>query len=120
MAISYNKNTIEKLLEYIVLTRKDKNENYILNQKKRVKEYEKIREKREKLLNAIMLSIKHGNKTDYSKEGIKSVIKLICKHYMFDEEDNIIIINEEETEEGVLENRELLKYEYIIEDDELD
>ncbi|RGB39785.1 hypothetical protein C1646_754025, partial [Rhizophagus diaphanus] len=62
---SYNRNTIKKLLEYIVLTRKDKDENYILNQKKRVKEYEKIKEKGEKLLNAIMLSIRHGNKPDY-------------------------------------------------------
>ncbi|RGB33334.1 hypothetical protein C1646_743396 [Rhizophagus diaphanus] len=118
-ATSYNRNTIEKLLEYIVLTRKDKDENYVLNRKKRVKEYEKIREKGEKLLNAIMLSIRHGNKPDYSKKEIISVIKLICEHYIFDEENNIII-NEEETEEEVLGNKELLKYGYIIEDNELD
>ncbi|RGB23138.1 hypothetical protein C1646_774954 [Rhizophagus diaphanus] len=66
-----------------------------------------------------MLSIRYGNKPDYSKKGIISVIKLICEHYIFDKEDNIII-NEKETEEGVLGNKELLKYEYIIEDDELD
>src|SRR3990170_2607289 len=117
-ATSYNRNTIEKLLEYIVLTRKDKDESYILNRKKRANEYEKIREKGEKLLNAILLSIRHGNKPNYSKNGIISVIKLICEHYIFDEEDNIII-EEEETEERVLGNRELLKYGYIIEDNEL-
>ncbi|RIA82236.1 hypothetical protein C1645_862983 [Glomus cerebriforme] len=38
---------------------------------------------------------------------------------MFDENDNLII-KERETEENLLGNRELLKYGYIIEDDEVD
>ncbi|PKK61331.1 hypothetical protein RhiirC2_791942, partial [Rhizophagus irregularis] len=59
------------------------------------------------------------NKPDFKEEGIKSVIKIICEHYMFDEEDNLII-NERETEENLLGNQELIKWGNIITDDELD
>ncbi|PKY60614.1 hypothetical protein RhiirA4_519262, partial [Rhizophagus irregularis] len=119
IATSYNRNTIEKLLEYITLTRKDKDDKYILNQKKRVKELEKVKEKGEKLLDVIVVSIRHGNKPDYMQKGIISVIKIICEHYIFDKEDNLLV-EEEETRENLLGNRELLEYGYIIEDDELD
>ncbi|CAB4443783.1 unnamed protein product [Rhizophagus irregularis] len=118
-AMSYNKNTIEKLLEYIVLTRKDKDDKYILNRKKRVKELEKVKEKGEKLLDVIVVSIRYRNEPDYKKIGIKSVIKIICEHYIFDEEDNLSV-EEKKTEENLLGNKELLAYGYIIEDDELD
>lgn len=80
-AISYNKNIIEKLLEYIVLIRKDKDDKYILNQKERVKELEKVKEKGEKLLDVIVISIRYRNEPDYKKMGIISLIKVICEHY---------------------------------------
>ncbi|PKY63512.1 hypothetical protein RhiirA4_433211 [Rhizophagus irregularis] len=48
-----------------------------------------------------------------------SVIKMICEHYIFDEEDNLLV-EEKETGEKLLGNKELLTYRYIIEDDELD
>ncbi|RIA97509.1 hypothetical protein C1645_813908 [Glomus cerebriforme] len=95
-AIDYNRNTIEKQ-----------------------EELEGVMEKGEKLLDVIVVSMRYRNKPDYKKIGIVSVIKIICEHYMFDENDNLII-KEKETEENLLENRELLKYGYIIEDDEVD
>ncbi|RGB27505.1 hypothetical protein C1646_769016 [Rhizophagus diaphanus] len=88
-AISYNKNTIEKWLEYVKLTRKE-GEIYSSN-------------------------IEIG---DYRKMGITSVIKVICEHYVFYEDDNMTL--DDKVEENLLENRELLTYRYIIEDDELD
>ncbi|CAB4434540.1 unnamed protein product [Rhizophagus irregularis] len=118
-AESYNKNTIEKLLEYVVLTRKDKGDKYISNRKKRVKELEKVKEKGEKLLDVIVVSIRYKNEPDYKKIGIMSVIRIICEHYILDEEDNLLV-KEKETEENLLGNKELLTYGYIIEDDELD
>ncbi|RGB24197.1 hypothetical protein C1646_773417 [Rhizophagus diaphanus] len=49
-AMSYNKNTIEKWLEYVKLTRKEGGEIYPFSGKKRSKELIKIREKGEKLI----------------------------------------------------------------------
>ncbi|PKB96675.1 hypothetical protein RhiirA5_434443, partial [Rhizophagus irregularis] len=92
-AESYNRNTVIKLMEYITLTRKEGEEKY-------------------------PSSRKYRNKPDYMKIGIKSIIKVICEHYMFDEEDNLLIDNK--VEENLLGNRELITYNYIIEDDELD
>ncbi|RIA79865.1 hypothetical protein C1645_839740 [Glomus cerebriforme] len=83
------------------------------------KELEEIMKKEEKLLDVIVVSIKYRNKPDYKKIVIILVIKIICKYYMFDEDDNIII-KEKETEENLLGNKELLRYGYIIKDDELD
>ncbi|PKK57044.1 hypothetical protein RhiirC2_798768 [Rhizophagus irregularis] len=117
--MSYNKNTIEKLLEYIVLTRKDKDDKYTLNRKRRVKELEKVKGKGEKLLDVIVVSIRYRNESDYKKIGIILVIKIICEHYIFDEKDNLLV-EEEKTKENLLGNKELLTYRYIIEDDELD
>ncbi|PKY62760.1 hypothetical protein RhiirA4_489820 [Rhizophagus irregularis] len=118
--MNYNKNTIRKLEEYIVLTRKDKDDKYILNRKKRkrVKELEKVNRKGEELLDVIVVSIKYRDEPNYKKIGIISVIKMICEHYIFDKEDNLLV--EEKKIEGILGNEELLKYKYIIEDDELD
>ncbi|RGB24382.1 hypothetical protein C1646_773192 [Rhizophagus diaphanus] len=47
-----------------------------------------------------------------------SVIKVICEHYVFNKDDELIL--DDKTEENVLGNKELLEYGYIIEDDELD
>ena len=68
--MSYNRNTIGKLEEYILLTKKDKDDKYILNRKKRVKELEKVKGKGEKLLDVIVVSIRYGNEPDYRKIGI--------------------------------------------------
>ncbi|RGB24085.1 hypothetical protein C1646_773590, partial [Rhizophagus diaphanus] len=50
--------------------------------------------------------------------GIASVIKVICEHYVFYEDNNMTL--DDKVEENLLGNRELLMYGYIIEDDELD
>ncbi|PKK63637.1 hypothetical protein RhiirC2_788615 [Rhizophagus irregularis] len=117
--MNYNKNTIVKLAEYIVLTRKDKDDRYLLNRKKRVKELEEVRREGEKLLDVIVVSIRYKNEPDYKKIWIISAIKIICEHYIFDEEDKLLI-DEDKTRENLLGNKELIKYGYIIEDDELD
>ncbi|PKY61603.1 hypothetical protein RhiirA4_486809 [Rhizophagus irregularis] len=104
-------------MEYITLTRKEGEEKYP-SRKVRVKNREKIKEKSEGLLDTVIISIRYRNKPDYMKMGIKSIIKVISEHYMFDEEDNLLIDNK--VEENLLGNRELLTYGYIIEDDELD
>ncbi|PKY32656.1 hypothetical protein RhiirB3_394197 [Rhizophagus irregularis] len=117
-AESYNRNTVIKLMEYITLTRKEGEEKYPSSRKVRIKNYEKIKEKSEGLLDTTIVSIRYRNKPDYMKIGIKSIIKVICEHYMFDEEDNLLIDNK--VEENLLGNRELITYNYIIEDDELD
>ncbi|CAB4445006.1 unnamed protein product [Rhizophagus irregularis] len=116
-AESYNRNTVIKLMEYITLTRKEEEEKYP-SRKVRVKNCEKIKEKSEGLLDTVIISIRYRNKPDYMKMGIKSIIKVISEHYMFDEEDNLLIDNK--VEENLLGNRELLTYGYIIEDDEVD
>ncbi|PKK57409.1 hypothetical protein RhiirC2_825915, partial [Rhizophagus irregularis] len=118
-AMSYNRNTYAKLLEYIVLTRKSGEERYPSSKKKRDKEFEKIMKEGEKLLDVVIISIGYSNKPDFKREGIKSVIKIICEHYMFDEEDNLII-NQRRTEENLLGNKELIKWGNIITDNELD
>jgi hypothetical protein len=105
-------------MEYIILIKKEGKERYPSSRKVRIKNYEKIKEKSEGLLDTVIISIKYRNKPDYMKMGIKSVIKVICEHYMFDEEDNLLIDNK--VEENLLGNRELITYNYIIEDDELD
>ncbi|RGB26186.1 hypothetical protein C1646_770736 [Rhizophagus diaphanus] len=117
-AMSYNKNTIEKWLEYVKLTRKEGGEIYPSSEKKRSKELIKIREKGEKLIYVIIASIRYRNKPDYRKIEIASVIKVICEHYVFYEDDNMIL--DDKVEENLLGNRKLLMYGYIIEDDELD
>ncbi|CAB4403277.1 unnamed protein product [Rhizophagus irregularis] len=117
-AMSYNRNTYAKLLEYIILTRKDGEERYPSSKKKRNKEFEKIRKEGEKLLDIVVRSIKYRNKSDYRKMGIISVIKVICEHYILSEDNEFIL--DDKTEENLLENKELLTYRYIIEDDELD
>ncbi|GBC39127.2 hypothetical protein GLOIN_2v1478394 [Rhizophagus irregularis DAOM 181602=DAOM 197198] len=91
-AMSYNRNTYTKLMEYIVLTRKDGEESYPSSKKKRNKEFEKIKKEGEKLLDIVVRSIN---------------------------EDNEFILDDQ-TEENLLGNKELLMYRYIIEDDELD
>ncbi|RGB22098.1 hypothetical protein C1646_678082 [Rhizophagus diaphanus] len=116
-AMSYNKNTIEKCLEYVKLTRKEEGERYH-SKKKRSKELIKIREKGERLIDVIIASIRYRNRPDYRKIGIASVIKVICEHYVFYEDNNMTL--DEKVEENLLGNKELLKYGYIIEDDELD
>ncbi|CAB4396374.1 unnamed protein product [Rhizophagus irregularis] len=118
-AMSYNRNTYVKLQEYVILMRKDGEERYPPSKKKRNKEFEKKKKEGEKLLDIVVVLIRYRNKPDLNKEGIKSVIRIICEHYMFDEEDNLII-NERKTEENLLGNKELLKWGSIIEDDELD
>ncbi|RGB22899.1 hypothetical protein C1646_677512 [Rhizophagus diaphanus] len=117
-AISYNKNTIEKWLEYVKLTRKEGEEIYPSSGKKRSKELIKIREKGEKLIDVIIASIRYRNRPDYRKMGIASVIKVICEHYVFYKDNNMTL--DDKIEENLLGNRELLMYGYIIEDDELD
>ncbi|GET66929.1 hypothetical protein GLOIN_2v1791176 [Rhizophagus irregularis DAOM 181602=DAOM 197198] len=57
-------------------------------------------------------------KSDYRKIGIISVIKVICEYYILSEDNEFIL--DDQTEENLLENKELLTYRYIIEDDELD
>src|SRR6185369_15745430 len=116
-AMSYNRNTYIKLMEYIVLTRKDEEKRYPASKKKRDKEFEKMRKEGEKLLDIVVRSIRYRNKPDYRKIGIISVIKVICEHYILSEDNELIL--DDRTEENVLENPELLKYGYIIEDDEL-
>ncbi|GBC43016.2 hypothetical protein GLOIN_2v1847961 [Rhizophagus irregularis DAOM 181602=DAOM 197198] len=91
-AMSYNRNTYMKLMEYIVLTKKDEEESYPSSRKKRNKEFEKIRKEGEKLLDIVVRSIS---------------------------EDNEYILDDR-TEENLLGNKELLTYRYIIEDNELD
>ncbi|PKY63564.1 hypothetical protein RhiirA4_492993, partial [Rhizophagus irregularis] len=91
-AESYNRNTVIKLMEYITLTRKEGEEKYP-SRKVRVKNREKIKEKSEGLLDTVIISIRYRNKPDYMKMGIKSIIKVISEHYMFDEEDNLLIDN---------------------------
>ncbi|GBC32070.2 hypothetical protein GLOIN_2v1478394 [Rhizophagus irregularis DAOM 181602=DAOM 197198] len=117
-AMSYNRNTYTKLMEYIVLTRKDGEENYPSSKKKRNKEFEKIRKEGEKLLDIVVRSIRYRNKSDYRKVGIISVIKVISEHYILSEDNEFIL--DDQTEENLLGNKELLTYRYIIEDDELD
>jgi len=116
--MSYNRNTYVKLMEYIILTRKDGEESYPSSKKKRNKEFEKMRKEGEKLLDIVVRSIRYRNKSDYRKMGIISVIKVICEHYILSE-DNEFILNDR-AEENLLGNKELLTYRYIIEDDELD
>ncbi|EXX53783.1 hypothetical protein GLOIN_2v1765994 [Rhizophagus irregularis DAOM 181602=DAOM 197198] len=91
-AMSYNRNTYVKLMEYIILTRKDGEENYPSSKKKRDREFKKMRKEGEKLLDIVVSSIS---------------------------EDNEFILDNQ-TEENLLGNKELLTYKYIIEDDELD
>ncbi|GET49900.1 hypothetical protein GLOIN_2v1825001 [Rhizophagus irregularis DAOM 181602=DAOM 197198] len=117
-AMSYNRNTYVKLMEYIILTRKDGEESYPSSKKKRNKEFEKIRREGEKLLDIVVRSIRYRNKSDYRKIGIISVIKVICEHYILSEDNEFIL--DDQTEESLLGNKELLTYRYIIEDDELD
>ncbi|PKC73959.1 hypothetical protein RhiirA1_450531 [Rhizophagus irregularis] len=117
-AMSYNRNTYTKLMEYIVLTRKDGEESYPSSKKKRNKEFEKMRKEGEKLLDIVVRSIRYRNKSDYRKIGIISVIKVICEHYILSEDNEFIL--DDQKEENLLENKELLTYRYIIEDDELD
>ncbi|PKB95920.1 hypothetical protein RhiirA5_435777 [Rhizophagus irregularis] len=74
-AMSYNRNTYMKLMEYIKLTRKDGEENYPSSKKKRNKEFERMRKEGEKLLDVVVRSIRYRNKPDYRKIGIISVIK---------------------------------------------
>src|SRR3989337_1272916 len=109
-AMSYNKNTVEKWLEYVKLTRKEGGEVYPPSRKKRSKELIKIREKGEKLIDVIIASIRYRNRPDYRKMGIASVIKVICEHYVFYEDDNITL--DDKMEENLLENKELLTYKY--------
>ncbi|EXX68217.1 hypothetical protein GLOIN_2v1805480 [Rhizophagus irregularis DAOM 181602=DAOM 197198] len=116
--MSYNRNTYVKLMEYIILTRKDGEESYPSSKKKRNKEFEKIRREGEKLLDIVVRSIRYRNKSDYRKIGIISVIKVICEHYILSEDNEFIL--DDQTEESLLGNKELLTYRYIIEDDELD
>ncbi|GBC30572.2 hypothetical protein GLOIN_2v1847961 [Rhizophagus irregularis DAOM 181602=DAOM 197198] len=117
-AMSYNRNTYTKLMEYIILTRKDGEESYPSSKKKRNKEFEKMRKEGEKLLDIVVRSIRYRNKSDYRKMGIISVIKVICEHYILSEDNEFIL--DDRTEENLLGNKELLTYRYIIEDDELD
>ncbi|CAB4431064.1 unnamed protein product [Rhizophagus irregularis] len=117
-AMSYNRNTYVKLMEYIILTRKDGEESYPSSKKKRDKEFEKMRKEGEKLLDIVVRSIRYRNKSDYRKMGIMSVIKVICEHYILSEDNEFIL--DDRTEENLLGNKELLTYRYIIEDDELD
>ncbi|PKY63046.1 hypothetical protein RhiirA4_490780, partial [Rhizophagus irregularis] len=117
-AKSYNRNTYVKLLEYIILTRKDGEEKYPSSKKKRDREFKKRREEGEKLLDIIVMSIRYRNEPDYRKVGIISVIKVICEHYILNENDELIL--NDKAEENLLGNKELLTYGYIIEDDELD
>ncbi|PKY56897.1 hypothetical protein RhiirA4_508483 [Rhizophagus irregularis] len=117
-AKNYNRNTYAKLLEYIILTRKDGEESYPSSKKKRDREFERKRKEEEKLLDIVVRSIRYRNEPDYRKAGIISVIKVICEHYMFNEDDELIL--DDQTEENLLGNRELLTYGYIIKDDELD
>ena len=117
-AESYNRNTVEKWLEYVILTRKEGKEPYPSSKKKRSRELIKIREKGEKLLDVIVTSIRYRNRPDYRKMEITSAIRVICEHYMLDKDDNIIL--DDKVEENLLGNRELLTYKYIIKDDELD
>ncbi|PKK60866.1 hypothetical protein RhiirC2_792693 [Rhizophagus irregularis] len=93
-------------------------ERYPSSKKKRNKESEKIRKEGEKLLNIVVRSIRYRNKPDYRKIGIISVIKVICQHYILSEDNEFILDNQ--TEDNLLENKELLTYKYIIEDNELD
>ncbi|GBC15313.1 hypothetical protein GLOIN_2v1765994 [Rhizophagus irregularis DAOM 181602=DAOM 197198] len=116
--MSYNRNTYTKLMEYIILTRKDGEESYPSSKKKRNKEFEKIRKEGEKLLDIIVRSIRYRNKSDYRKIGIISIVKVICEHYILSEDNEFIL--DDQTEENLLGNKELLTYRYIIEDDELD
>ncbi|RGB26742.1 hypothetical protein C1646_770057 [Rhizophagus diaphanus] len=76
-------------------------------------------EKGEKLIDVIITSIRYRNRPDYRKMGIASVIRMICEHYVFYEDDNNMTVDDK-IEENLLGNRELLTYKYIIEDDELD
>ncbi|RGB23900.1 hypothetical protein C1646_773844, partial [Rhizophagus diaphanus] len=75
--MSYNKNTIEKWLEYVKLTRKEGGEIYPSSRKKRSKELIKIREKEEKLIDVIIASIRYRNRPEYRKMGIALAIKVI-------------------------------------------
>ncbi|PKK60096.1 hypothetical protein RhiirC2_719353 [Rhizophagus irregularis] len=115
--MSYNRNTYVKLMEYIVLTRKDGEESYPSSKKKKNKEFEKMKKEGEKLLDIVVRSIRYRNKSDYRKIGIISVIKLICEHYILSEDNEFIL--DDQAEENLLKNGELLIYGYIIEDDEL-
>ncbi|PKY51790.1 hypothetical protein RhiirA4_469025 [Rhizophagus irregularis] len=72
---------------------------------KKVKELEKVKEKGEKLLDVIVVSIRYKNEPDYKKIGIISVIKIICEHYILDEEDNLLV-EEKEAKENLLGNKE--------------
>ncbi|PKY63130.1 hypothetical protein RhiirA4_491081, partial [Rhizophagus irregularis] len=92
---SYNRNTYAKLLEYIRLTRKDGKESYPSSKKK----------KRQRI----------GEKKRRRRKTIR--YNLICEHYIFNENDELIL--DDKAEENLLGNRELLTYGYIIEDDEL-
>ncbi|PKY59540.1 hypothetical protein RhiirA4_482354 [Rhizophagus irregularis] len=76
-AKSYNRNTYAKLLEYIILIRKDGEERYPSSRKKRDREFEKRRKEGEKLLDIVVRSIRYENKPDYLKMGVTSVIKRI-------------------------------------------
>ncbi|PKK60295.1 hypothetical protein RhiirC2_793531, partial [Rhizophagus irregularis] len=105
-------------MEYITLTKKEGEEKYPSSRKVRIKNYEKIKEKSEGLLDTTIVLIRYRNKPDYMKIGIKLIIKVICEYYMFDEKDNLLIDNK--VEENLLGNRELITYNYIIEDDKLD
>ncbi|CAB4404597.1 unnamed protein product [Rhizophagus irregularis] len=116
--MSYNRNTYAKLLEYIILTRKDGEESYPSSKKKRNRELEKIRKEGKKLLDIVVRLIRYRNKLDYRKIGIISVIKVICEHYILSEDNEFIL--DDRTEENLLGNKELLTYRYIIENDELD
>ncbi|GBC30196.2 hypothetical protein GLOIN_2v1791176 [Rhizophagus irregularis DAOM 181602=DAOM 197198] len=117
-AMSYNRNTYTKLMEYIILTRKDGEESYPSSKKKRNKEFERMRKEGEKLLDIVVRSIRYKNKSDYRKIGIISVIKVICEHYILSKDNEFIL--DDQIEENLLGNKELLTYRYIIEDDELD
>ncbi|CAB4416256.1 unnamed protein product [Rhizophagus irregularis] len=105
-AKSYNRNTYAKLLEYIILIRKDGEERYPSSRKKRDREFEKRRKEGEKLLDIVVRSIRYENKPDYLKMGVTSVIKVICEHYIFNEDDELIL--DDKAEENLLGNRELL------------
>ncbi|CAB4416575.1 unnamed protein product [Rhizophagus irregularis] len=95
-AMSYNRNTYAKLMEYIILTRKDGEESYLSSKKKRNKEFEKIRKEGEKLLDIVVRSIRYRNKSDYRKMGIISVIKVICEHYILSEDNEFILDDQAE------------------------
>ncbi|PKY29251.1 hypothetical protein RhiirB3_445813 [Rhizophagus irregularis] len=55
---------------------------------------------------------------DMNISQMGELIKVICEHYILSEDNEFIL--DDQKEENLLENKELLTYRYIIEDDELD